>query len=236
MLKSQDLLVVLKILSYEDFQPSHLKLTYQLQGQAWLHPNDPTEKYVEVYSGPEVYSAEAIEREPDFDEEELRMIDMFLMKPQESDMTNWTYRKLAAQLFMSVSETNNAVKRAIGAGLLTQMGTRLIKVNRPKLVEFIRYGSGISFFVKRGGIVRGIPTANAAPVFEDIFASSVETPPVWPCARGTVKGVAIEPLYKSVTKAVMVDGHLYKMLAAVDIFRTGTAREKEQTLPFLKFN
>jgi hypothetical protein len=232
MLKNQDLLVALKILSYEESVPESLSVTKELQGKAWIHINNGIERISKYDLEQEdlVVSNEL----DDFNLKELLMIDEFLQDSKYEFDNRWTYRKLAKHLFISLSETNNAVKRCISAGLLFQLGSNSIKVNRTVLVNFIRYGAGVSFYTEPGRIVRGIPTSYAAPVFKEIFASSNATPPVWPCARGNVKGVAINPLYKSVSKAVMIDSWLYKQLALVDIFRIGSAREKEQALPFLE--
>lgn len=232
MLKNQDLLVALKILSYEESNDESLLLTRELQGKAWVHINNDIEK-ISKYD---------IEREDlivsneldDFDLKELLIIDEFLQESKSKFDNRWTYRKLAKHLFISLSEANNAVKRCLASGLLFQLGSKSIRVNRTVLVNFIRYGAGVSFYTEPGRIVRGIPTSYAAPVFKEIFASSNAAPPVWPCARGTAKGVAINPLFKSVSKAVMIDSWLYKQLALVDIYRIGTAREKEEALPFLE--
>jgi hypothetical protein len=56
--------------------------------------------------------------------------------------------------------------------------------------------------------------------------SAEATPPVWPDARGTVKGQRIEPLFKSVCAAVAQDPRLYALLALVDAIRIGQARER----------
>lgn len=201
-----------------------------MQGKAWLLNKNDLEK-ISLYDREKDEVVVSAEKD-DFEQADLDAIDEFLAQG-ESNQDDWTYRKLARQLFISVSEANQSAKRAIAAGLLTSRGRRGIRVNRPALVDFIRYGAGIAFFTERGSIVRGIPTAYAAPVFNQVFASSSGYPPVWPCARGTMKGVAISPLYKSVSKAVMIDSWLYRQLALVDIYRTGSAREREEALAFL---
>lgn len=230
MLKSQDLLVVLKILSYEDSSWSDHDLTMKLQGEAWLKLSEsPADVNRFDRENDKLLISEELS---DFDKTDLQAIDEFLSKT-DPGTTSWTYRMLSKQLFMSLGEANKAVKRAVSAGLLIERGTKPIKVNRPRLVEFIRYGAGVAFFAERGKVARGIPTSHASPVFKGVFASSSEQPPVWPCARGTVRGIAIQPLYKSVTKAVMADSWLYQQLALVDIFRIGTVREKEASMKFL---
>lgn len=232
MLKNQDLLVALKILSYEEFDHASLSQTRELQGKAWMHIDNDIERI----SRYDIEQEELIVSDElgDFDSKVLLIIDECLQESKYEFDNQWTYRKLAKHLFISLSEANNAVKRCISAGLLFQLGSKSIRVNRTVLANFIRYGAGVSFYTEPGRIVRGIPTSYAAPVFKEIFASSNATPPVWPCARGTAKGVAINPLFKSVTKAVMIDSWLYQQLALVDIFRIGTAREREQALPFLE--
>lgn len=232
MLKNQDLLVALKVLSYEESNHESFLVTRELQGKAWVHINNGIEKIskYDIEQEDLIVSNEL----DDFNLKELSIIDEFLQDSKYEFDNRWTYRKLAKHLFISLSEANNAVKRCLSAGLLFQLGSNGIKVNRTVLINFIRYGAGVSFYTEPGRIVRGIPTSYAAPVFKEIFASSNTNPPVWPCARGTAKGVSINPLFKSVSKAVMIDSWLYKQLALVDIFRIGSAREKEQALPFLE--
>ncbi len=228
MLKPQDLLVTFKILSFEighssiDARNNHFKLA------PW-----------ETFEPISVYDREKdeviVSDEPDdFEISDLKLIEQFIFDSESAEeRASWTYRKLAQQLFMSLSEVSQAIKRASKAGLLIKRGNKGVRVNKTVLIDYVRYGAGISFFVERGKVVRGIPTANAASEFANIFASSAEFPTVWPCARGTAKGIAIDPIYKSVPKAVMIDPWLYKHLALLDIFRIGSAREKEEVLPYL---
>lgn len=230
MLKPQDLLVTLKILSYEDSSQGRGIQAQDLLGKAWFHHKDELES-ISLYDSEKDEMIVSDEMD-DFEQADLDAIDSFLSQGQ-PDSGSWTYRKLAKQLFMSLSEANQSAKRAISAGLLIRRGSRGVRVNRSVLIDFIRYGVGISFFTDKGQIVRGIPTAYAATIFNQVFASSSEYPPVWPCARGTVRGVAISPLFKSVSKAVMIDSWLYRQLALVDIYRIGSVREKEEALPYL---
>ncbi|MNQ74547.1 hypothetical protein [Aeromonas rivipollensis] len=228
MLKPQDLLVTFKILSFELSATSLETIGNEPNNNPWVL-FEPISLYDKKQD--EVIVSD----EPDdFEAADLELIERFLLETgSEEERTYWTYRKLAQQLFMSLSETSQAIKRATAAGLLIKRGTKGVVVNKSVLADYIRYGSGVSFFVEKGKIVRGIPTAYAAPSFRDTFASSTELPPVWPCARGTVRGVSITPLYKSVPKAVMIDPWLYEQLALLDIYRIGSAREKEEALYFL---
>jgi hypothetical protein len=47
----------------------------------------------------------------------------------------------------------------------------------------------------------------------------------WPDDEGNMRGLSIQPLYKSVVKAVKKDELLYKLLASIDILRVGRTRE-----------
>ena len=175
----------------------------ELEGVAW-----------EIDSG----SSEEAERELEIIEELLdREINLH---------SKWNYRQLASELFISLSEANKAVGRAIDAGLLIKIGND-IRVNRASLENFIRFGVAVAFSTKVGAIVRGIPTAYAAPSFKDEIASSSDMPPVWPHPMGRVRGASVKPLYKSSAKASLVDTELYTLLAIIDIFRIGDSRSQK---------
>ena len=48
----------------------------------------------------------------------------------------------------------------------------------------------------KGEITRGIATAFAAPVLKDKLMSASELVLIWPDAKGSIKGQAVEPLFK----------------------------------------
>jgi hypothetical protein len=49
---------------------------------------------------------------------------------------------------------------------------------------------------------------------------------VWPDKDSKVKGYSFAPLYKTVPKAARQDQKLYELLALVDAFRDGRAKER----------
>jgi hypothetical protein len=59
------------------------------------------------------------------------------------------------------------------------------------------------------------------------MAPSADPPPVWPDKNGTVRGVALAPLYPTVPEAARRDSNLYELLALFDAVRAGQARERE---------
>ena len=139
------------------------------------------------------------------------------------DTEGLPYAKLGEQLGLSASQVHAAVRRAREAGLLVE-GTR--KVNQQALVEFLVHGLKYVFPVKRGPIVRGMPTAHSAPPLNKTIVDD-GNPVVWPDPDGTTRGESIEPLHKGVPAAAKLDRQLYESLALVDAIRSGRARERK---------
>lgn len=141
----------------------------------------------------------------------------------------WQYRDLAASLFMPLSEVSNAIQRNEIAGLMS--GKR--NVHRQSLLEFLIYGLHYVFPQVPGTVVTGVPTAHAHPFYAQKFSS--ELPFVWPYEDGPVRGLAIEPLYAQVPRAVLTDSDLYLALASIDIIRVGRTRERKVAIDQLQF-
>jgi hypothetical protein len=143
--------------------------------------------------------------------------------------SNWQYRDLANSLSISVSEISESLNRSHMAGLVDE-GRR--KVYRQSLMEFIQYGLHYVFPQVPGSMVTGMPTAHSHPFYNKKFISELNY--VWPDENGTLRGLAIQPLYKSVVKAVKKDDALYKLLASIDIIRVGKTREMKVAVAELK--
>ena len=76
-----------------------------------------------------------------------------------------------------------------------------------------------------GSVVRGIPTAHSAPPLNLTIVASTTDNYVWANSKGSLRGQAIVPLYKTVPKIALEDQALYELLALVDAIRVGKARE-----------
>jgi len=133
---------------------------------------------------------------------------------------DWQYRDLSASLYLSISEISESLNRSHIAGLIDE---RKRKVHRQSLMEFIRYGIHYVFPQVPGTLVTGIPTAHSYSFYTKFFKSELNY--AWPDENGSMRGLAIQPLYKSVVKAVRKDELLYKLLASIDIIRVGRTRE-----------
>ena len=139
-------------------------------------------------------------------------------------------RMLAQDTGVSLSEVNAACLRLKNIGLLSPEG----KVIRVPLLEFLIHGMKYIFPVVTGEVTRGMPTGYAAdPLKEHFLVSEHELAPVWPDAQGNVRGIAMEPLYKSVPVAARKDQRLYEYLVLVDAIRGGRARERNKAIEIL---
>jgi hypothetical protein len=141
----------------------------------------------------------------------------------------WKMMDLVSSLYLSQSEVSESLNRSSLAGLID---ARKKKVMRLSLMEFLEHGIHYVFPQHPGALVRGIPTAHSHPDMKKKIISSEEY--VWADADGRARGQAIEPLAKSVVKAVKQDEKLYKLLSLVDVIRVGRTREIKIALTELK--
>lgn len=146
---------------------------------------------------------------------------------------SWSYQLLASELGMSAAETHNAVQRAREAGLLPS-GDLSAPPSPIPIREFLIHGAKYAFPLKLGQVTRGFPTAHAGAPLKDEFQGDTDLPPVWPHKDGTVRGISVEPLYKSATAAALSDPALYELLALFDALRMGRARERQLAAHFLE--
>ncbi len=138
----------------------------------------------------------------------------------------YSVRSLSSALGLSKTEVSSSLNRCREIGLIYTSHTDGIPLVRSKaLLDLVTYSIRYIFPVKPGPIVRGIPTAFAAPVLAGKVMSGGDLIPVWPDAYGKSKGQEITPLYKTVPGAVKKDELLYHFLALVDAIRIGGPRE-----------
>ncbi len=161
---------------------------------------------------------------------------VLLIKLLANRREQWPQRQLAAQLCMSQSEINAGLRRLMEAELLRKQRKGPLPV--PVLAsaeEYLIHAVKYSFPAHLGEYTPGIPTGIAAPVFKGKVALGKEPLPVWPYAKGKVRGVALAPLYPSVPRSLDAypDANFYDLLALVDIFRRGRARERRMAVQML---
>jgi hypothetical protein len=199
-LKSQDLLILLKIVSLT--RPAESPVPLRTEGwQDWHSQYDPDFPVIR-------------DRQPG---------------PLKSETTEhrFSVRALADSTGVSKSQVALSLQRCHDVGLTFENRDKPgLQVHRRGLYEFLVYAVRFVFPAKIGATTRGIATGVAAPVFAGKLYSVGDDKLVWPYALGNTKGQAIEPLTGSVPKAVEHDAMLYAMLALVDSLRLGAAREK----------
>ncbi len=151
----------------------------------------------------------------------LRPQDILLVLKVQASGTSG-YAAIGASIGISASQAHAAAKRSTECRLLGEDGRAKPQALYEALLAVKYY-----FPAKRGGMVRGIPTAHAAPPLKEQISLGDDPIPVWPHAEGTERGIACEPIYKTVPPAALLDEKLYELLALVDVLRIGTAREVE---------
>lgn len=134
----------------------------------------------------------------------------------------WSYRFLADCLHVPHPVVQRALARAEEAGLYS--GERR-EVHVPHFEEFAIHALRFVAPAQLGALVPGVPAAWAAePLAGAIHSSGEEPPPVWPYARGRVRGQAIEPLHPAAPEAVEGWPELGEIVALLDSLRAGDAR------------
>lgn len=136
-----------------------------------------------------------------------------------------TYPQLAERTGLAVSAVHASLKRAAAARLLMFQARRPVLL-KPQLREFLLTGAKYAFPPLFGSMSRGVPTGYAAPPLSTIIAPSADPVPVWPSAKGSVRGLSLVPLYPTVPEAALRDEKLYAMLSLFDAIRAGQARER----------
>ena len=142
------------------------------------------------------------------------------------------YSVLGTSVGMSTSQGFSAVQRLIQAGLLNKELT----VRKRLAAEWLIHGLKYFQPPRYGGLTRGIPTSYAAVPLRGMISQSElgqEPPPVWEYADG-VRGIAFEPIYKTVPLAAGRDPKLYEYLVLLDAIRSGRTREAALAIDLLR--
>lgn len=134
-------------------------------------------------------------------------------------------KDLSSKLFISGSEISESLNRSAIARLIDP-ATRV--VNKEAFLKFLEYGLPYVFPAQIGPVMQGLYTAHSESSLYLSF--STEEKLVWADETGKERGQSILPLYPTVTKAVLKDRLLYKLLALCDIIRIGNASDKNKAI------
>lgn len=137
----------------------------------------------------------------------------------------WSYRSLADLLHVPHTVIQRALARAQEADLYS---ADLRDVQRPHFEELAVHALRFIAPVQLGPLVPGVPAAWAAePMARAIHSSGDDPPPVWPYAKGRVRGQAVEPLHRAAPEAVADWPELGAVLAPLDSLRVGDPRVRQ---------
>jgi hypothetical protein len=144
-----------------------------------------------------------------------------LLDPWEQSMLS-----LGNLIGVSASQAHASFGRLCAVGLVDQKRRATQKAH---FLEFMVHAVKYLFPVVVGSGDRGIPTAHSAPpLLQKLVTPSGASAYVWRSDGGKLaKGIAIEPIYKTVPLVVRHDFRAYTILAALDSLRLGKARERE---------
>jgi hypothetical protein len=150
--------------------------------------------------------------------------------------------KLAMMLCMSASEVHAGIKRLMLSGLLGPVFTKdpknkvVLRPVKEACEECLISGVKYFFPAQLGAYTRGVATSYAAPIFEKHIVLGNDPIPVWPYGEGDKRGLALEPLYRSVPISLsqFPDQLFYELLVLVDAIRTGRARERNIAIKLLQ--
>lgn len=152
----------------------------------------------------------------------VRPSDLYVLSGLLSERGGWTYRSLAERLGVPHPVVQRALGRAQAADLYLPERR---EIHRPHFEEFAVHALRFVAPGQLGAVVSGVPAAWAVePVADRIQSVGDDPPPVWPHARGRVRGQMLEPLHSAAPDAVEHWPGLGQILAILDSLRAGDLR------------
>lgn len=161
----------------------------------------------------------------------IKKSDIYVLSGLLAHDGDWSYRSLADRLHVPHPVVQRALSRAQEADLYAG-GRREVHV--PHFEEFALHALRFVAAARLGALAPGVPAAWAAEPMAGVIRSAVdEPPPVWPHARGQVRGQTIEPLHPAAPEAIEHWPELSEILALLDSLRVGDARVRKVAGEFL---
>ena len=139
--------------------------------------------------------------------------------------TSGSVRQLGDELGMSKSAVAYSLQRLVALNLVKD-GKDGRRINRLALRDCLEHAARWIAPAKIGDFELGLPTAHAAPVLSGELTGGAD-PMVMPLAHGPVRGRAVPPLHPFAPRAASLDPKLHALLALIDTFRVGRARDRQ---------
>lgn len=134
-------------------------------------------------------------------------------------------RKLGEELGISKSAVAYSLRRLGELSLIEDAGGHR-RINKIALCECLEHAVRWIAPAKIGDYELGLLTAHASTVLAPKFAGD-DDPVVMPLAHGPDRGRAVTPLHPLAPAAAARDAKLHELLALVDAFRVGRARDRQ---------
>lgn len=141
----------------------------------------------------------------------------------------WTLSALAASVDLSTSGVHGSLQRLEQSRLYSAQRRA---VQGRNLAEFLEHGLKYWLPARLGPEAKGIPTAASAPPLASHFVGG--TTHVWAHLEGTAIGSTVVPFHPAIPEAARRDAALYELLALVECFRIGRAREQKLASEMLR--
>jgi hypothetical protein len=130
----------------------------------------------------------------------------------------WAPKIVREELRIPWSSIQLSLARLRNAGIFR--GSRVSRMALATLLPSLQY---LVPARPDGAVVLGVPTGVSSPGLEGRLVVSI--PMVWASERGTVRGKAIKPLFRTLPDASLDHPDLHLLFGALDAARTGRARE-----------
>jgi hypothetical protein len=137
-----------------------------------------------------------------------------------------TLRGLADELALSKSAIANSIRRLRALDLVKDDEAGNRRVNKLALRACLEHAVRWIAPARVGNFELGLPTAHASVGFGERFTGD-EDPVIMPLPHGPMRGRTVSPLHPLAPRAASRDAKLHRLLALVDSFRIGGARERE---------
>jgi biotin operon repressor len=161
------------------------------------------------------------------DNEALAPADLLVVaKMAASGSASASVRRLGDDLGISKSAVANSLHRLRAHGLLGEDSQGGRRVNVLALRDCIEHGVRWISRATIGDFELGLPTAHAIKGMAAHFTGD-DDPLVMALAHGPVRGRAVTPLHPAAPLAASRDPKLHYLLALIDVFRIGRARDRQ---------
>jgi DNA-binding transcriptional ArsR family regulator len=135
-------------------------------------------------------------------------------------------RRIGDDLGLSKSSVSNSIRRLRELDLVKDTDERERRINKLAVRGFLEHAVRWCSPAKVGDFELGLPTAHSAEPLANKLSGD-DDPLVLPLRHGPFRGRAVSPIHPNAPRAAQADPKLLRLLAIVDAFRVGRARDRQ---------